>query len=72
MKIKGAGGSLWLRIHSFIQLDTWEGLTLVVAWLGLALFPHYSSRLKRAIDNLDNLSERPSSRGDLKRSISFL
>ena len=37
--------------------------------LGLAPFPDYSSPLKRAIDFLDNLSERPSSRGDLKRGI---
>ena len=49
-----------------MKLDTWEGLTLLVARLGLAPFLHYSSPLKRAIDNLDNLSERPSSRGDLK------
>lgn len=50
-----------------MKLDTWEGLTLLVARLGLAPLPHYSSPLKRAIENLENLSERPSSRGDLKK-----
>ena len=50
-----------------MKLDTWEGLTLLVARLGLAPFTHYSSPLKRAIENLENLSERPSSRGDLKK-----
>ena len=45
---------------------------ILVVRLGLAPLPHYSSPLKRAIENLENLSERPSSRGDLKRSISFL
>jgi hypothetical protein len=54
-----------------MKLDTWEGLTLLVARLGLAPLPHYSSPLKRAIENLENLSERPSSRGDLKRSLSL-
>ena len=55
-----------------MKLDTWEGLTLLVARLSLAPFLHYSSPLKRAIDNLDNLSERlltftfRASRGDLK------
>lgn len=43
-----------------------------MARLGLAPFPHYSSPLKRAIENLENLSERLSSRGDWKRSLKFL
>lgn len=58
-------------VEAAIHFYTWEGLTLLVARLGLAPFPYYSSPLKkRAIENLENLSERLSSRGDLKRSIS--
>ena len=59
-------------VEAAIHFDTWEGLTLLVARLGLGPFPYYSSPLKKAIENLENLSERLSSRGDLKRSISFL
>lgn len=50
-----------LRLLSFIQLDTWEGLIWIhsalrdrQARLGLAPFPHAWT-----IENLDNLSERP-------------
>lgn len=56
-------------VEAAIHFDTWEGLTLLVARLGLAPFPYSSSPLKKAIENLENLSERLSSRGDLKRSI---
>jgi hypothetical protein len=34
-------------VEAAIHFDTWEGLTLLVARLGLAPFPYYSSPLKK-------------------------